>query len=437
MVGAALFPVFLSAAAAPGFAPGVHVLHQEFVLRGAENVTLRGAGVTLKAADDFEGRALVVCEDCRNVRIEGFTLDGNRAKLDRPHGLPPSNQTFAGFERHNGLLVLRGERVRMAGLSARNVAGYAVLVSGGRDIEIEGLSVSDSGGRNGQGRNNATGGVLFEDGVAGFAVRNSRFIRVLGNGVWTHSRLEAPRNADGVIRGNTFTDIGRDAIQVGHATRIEVSNNTGRRIGYPFGAVDVEGGGIPVAIDTAGNVDRSRYARNTFYELNGKCVDLDGFHHGVVEENTCVNTGGAEAYPNGHYGIVFNNNNPQMRSENVTVRLNTIQGFKYGGVFLLGSGHHIVNNRFLDLNRAGCPESHEKYGCLYFAGQPDLLSSGVYLGVSAADWSRQEPAQGNVIVDNVITGHGMAKRCVVAAPAVKPGANVAARNRCAEATRRP
>jgi hypothetical protein len=272
--------------------------------------------------------------------------------------------------------------------------------------------------------------VLIEDGTAGFAVRESRFERIRGNGVWTHSRLEAARNADGVIARNQFADIGRDAVQVGHATRVEVTGNTGRRIGYPFADVDGEGGGIPVAIDTAGNVDHSVYARNTFYELNGKCIDLDGFHHGVVESNTCINAGRAEAYPNGHYGIVFNNNNPQMRSENVTVRGNLIRGFKFGGVFLLGSGHHIVNNRFLDINRAGCPESHAKYQCLYFPGQPDLLSSGIYLGVSAADWSRQEPARGNVIVDNEITGHGMAQRCVVAAPAVPKDANVVSRNHC-------
>ena len=83
--------------------------------------------------------------------------------------------------------------------------------------------------------------------------------------------------------------------------------------------MDVEGGGIPVAIDTAGNVDRSVYAGNRFEEVNGKCIDLDGFHHGEVRDNACVNRGSADDYPHGHYGIVFNNSNPDMQSEDVTV----------------------------------------------------------------------------------------------------------------------
>jgi hypothetical protein len=62
--------------------------------------------------------------------------------------------------------------------------------------------------------------------------------------------------------------------------------------------VDVEGGGIPVAIDTAGNVDQTVYAGNRFEEVNGKCIDLDCFHHGEVSHNSCVNRGsGPNAAP--------------------------------------------------------------------------------------------------------------------------------------------
>ena len=46
-------------------------------------------------------------------------------------------------------------------------------------------------------------------------------------------------------------------MQVGHATAVRVERNEGAEIGYPEEDVDVEGGGVPVAIDTAGNVERA------------------------------------------------------------------------------------------------------------------------------------------------------------------------------------
>jgi len=78
-------------------------------------------------------------------------------------------------------------------------------------------------------------------------------------------------------------------IQVGHATEIRVENNRGRAIGYPPEEVDLEGQAFPVAVDTAGNVDKSIYRNNQFEEIDGKCFDLDGFHDGEVSGNTCVN----------------------------------------------------------------------------------------------------------------------------------------------------
>lgn len=416
---------------------GVTLLQHGIVVDNARGLTVTGApqGSTLKAAPGFLGTALLVFRNPRELKLAGFTLDGTRAQFTRPQGLPPSNHTFAMFQMNNGIQIEGGEVVAASRLAFRDIAGFAVLVTRSKSVTLDALAVADSGSRNDARRNNATGGILLEDGTTEFTVSNCRFERILGNAVWTHSRLDARRNADGVIRGNTFDTIGRDAIQIGHATNIRVLDNRGRGIGYPFDAVDVEGGGIPVAIDTAGNVDLSLYSRNTFDEVNGKCVDLDGFHHGEVSFNICRNSRGAADYPSGHYGIVFNNNNPQMRSEQVLVHDNTLSGMKYGAVFVLGARHRIYRNRFLGVNRAGCPEMHSKYQCLYFPGQPEILSAGVYLGESAASWSRHEPAAANVIEDNVITGYGMSKRCVVSAPAVKPGSNTINRNHCKDTPR--
>ena len=82
---------------------------------------------------------------------------------------------------------------------------------------------------------------------------------------------------------------------------------TARASDFPSDLVDVENGGTPVGIDTAGNVEQSIYEHNRFEEIDGKCIDLDGFHDGAVRGNTCINRRPPEDYPFGHFGIVFNN----------------------------------------------------------------------------------------------------------------------------------
>jgi len=412
--------------------PGTHQIHREIELTHLDAAG-SAAGTTLRAAADFQGRALIVVRDANRVRLERIAFDGNRAALEQPLGFPPSNIPFAEHYRANAVLIEGSEDILIERTRFRNIASFALLIRKCRKVRIRAIEVRNSGSRHQNGRNNGTGGVLLEDGTADFLVTGSHFSGIRGNAVWTHSRLDAVRNSDGVISENTFDTIGRDAIQVGHAERVQVERNTMVRIGFPIYTVDQEGGGIPVGIDTAGNVSESIYTRNTMTEVNGKCVDLDGFHHGEVSFNRCRNHGRAEDYPNGHYAIVFNNNNPQMRSEQVYVHGNRIDGMKFGGVFVLGRDHRIENNTMTRLNLAGCPESHARYHCLYFAGQPDLLSSGVYLGVSAAEWSRQEPAAGNTVSGNTITGHGMSRRCVMRAPAVSASANSVSNNICREA----
>ena len=49
-----------------------------------------------------------------------------------------------------------------------------------------------------------------------------------GNGIWTHSISASPRNRDGLIAGNRFEELARDAIQVGHATNVRVETRGNR-----------------------------------------------------------------------------------------------------------------------------------------------------------------------------------------------------------------
>ena len=167
--------------------------------------------------------------------------------------------------------------------------------------------------------------------------------------------------------------------------------------------------------------------RIAFEEINGKCIDLDGFHNGEVSGNTCINKLRAIDYPSGHYGIVFNNTNPDMQSENIRVVNNVIDGAKFGGIFVIGHGHTISNNSLLRLNLAGCNESHLKFGCLYNAEEPEILQSGIYLGKRA---ERPAIAHGNTITNNIVSGFKMAERCIAAAPGVDLKSNTIESNQC-------
>ena len=47
-----------------------------------------------------------------------------------------------------------------------------------------------------------------------------------------------------------------------------------------------------------------------------------------------------------HFAVVFNNNDPRMKSQGVRIIGNTFEGMKFGGVFLIGQGQTIEDNTF-------------------------------------------------------------------------------------------
>ena len=401
-------------------------LKAPLVIEGARSLIVSGNAQKLKMS--FEGEAAIVIRNSKDVRLENFAVEGNRERLDKRHGLPPSDQPMARWQKNNGVMVLNSDNVRLERLTIRLVAGYAVLASASRRITIEEVLAGDSGSLNEKGRNNATGGILFEQGCEEFAVRRSKLRNIRGNGIWTHALYNSPRNRNGDFAENDLRYIGRDALQAGHATQLRIVSNTGGFIGFPHEIVDVEQGGIPVAVDTAGNVDESLYGGNLFEEVNGKCIDLDGFHHGSVRGNVCMNRRQARDYPHGHYGIVMNNSNPDMESRAIRIEDNVTEGFRFGGLFLIGQGHTVRANRFRRLNLIQCNDNLAA-GCLYKEGEPDLLRSGIYLANGA---HRPDPARGNVIEDNEVHGYGMKTWCVVTAPGVSANRNTIRGNRCAE-----
>ena len=396
---------------------------------GTHDLTVIGGDHTvLRAAANFHGRAILSCTGCRSIKFYNFAIDGNRAALEKPAPIPPGDQTFASFFPNNGILVEDTAGLEVDHVDFTNIANFAILVNHSHDVLLDHLHVENSGSLNALHRNNTTGGVLLEEGTDSFTVADSVFDKILGNAVWTHSRYGSPRNHHGNVAKNTIYDIGRDAIQIGHAIDVMVQGNRGGRIGFPSDIVDVEGGGTPVAIDTAGNVEATTYQYNQFEEINGKCIDLDGFHDGTVRGNACVNRGQPADYPFGHFGIVFNNANPDMQTRNILVESNELDGMKFGGIFLIGTGHRILRNRLLHINTAHCNENRAQFGCSAL-GEPEVLETGIYLGSHA---ERPAPARGNLVEGNVISGWKMKTRCIQAAPGVKLSDNTIKGNQCTD-----
>lgn len=407
--------------------PGTTEISAEIRLAdGAHDLIITGDHSTLHAAADFQGRAVFSCRGCRRIRFTNFSIDGNRAALEKPLPFAPSDKTFASVFPNNGILIEDAEGVTIDHVDFANITNFAALVSHSRNVAVDHVSIKDSGSRNAKGRNNTSGGILFEEGTEEFTVADSTFTNIRGNGVWTHSRYMSPRNRDGKFSRNEFSEIGRDAIQVGHGVGIKVEENHGTRIGFPVELIDVENGGTPVGIDTAGNVEGSKYARNRFEEVNGKCIDLDGFHDGAVRGNICINRRPPEDYPFGHFGIVFNNASIEMQSQNIVVEDNELEGMKFGGIFLIGTGHQVLRNRMRNINTAHCNENRAKFGCSVL-GEAEVLETGIYLGSHA---EHPAAARGNLIEGNTISGWKMKSRCIQAAPGVKLTDNTIRNNTC-------
>jgi hypothetical protein len=405
---------------------GTVELHQPISVAGATE--LRGArqGTTVHMAADFRGAAAIVIRG-NNVLLHDFSIDGNRSVLEVRQGLPPYDRSFAAFTSNNGILADSREAVEIDDVRLRNIAGFAILANRVAHMDVNRVTVEDSGSRNAAGRNNANGGILFEEGSTDFSVESCTFRNILGNALWTHSLYTSPRNQRGVFAHNRIETVGRDALQVGHAKDMTIADNTASRIGFPLDASDLEARAIPVGIDTAGNVENAAYLRNRIAEINGKCMDLDGLHDSEIRGNVCVNRDTPAAYPLGNYAIVMNNTNPDMRTRNIRIVENRIERPVFGAIFVIGERNLIAHNLLLDLNTAHCNQNIARYQCNYAAADPHILEAGVYLGRGA---ERPAPARNNIVEYNLITGWGMKTGCVVSAPDIPLNWNTVRGNDC-------
>src|SRR5450759_4712599 len=85
----------------------VEVSSELAIAGAAHDLEILGAesGTVLRASATFRGRAVLRIEGGRNIRLSGFTIDGNRAALEKPAGLPGSGVPFCRFTANNGILA--------------------------------------------------------------------------------------------------------------------------------------------------------------------------------------------------------------------------------------------------------------------------------------------------------------------------------------------
>ncbi|HYA16489.1 MAG TPA: right-handed parallel beta-helix repeat-containing protein [Bryobacteraceae bacterium] len=397
------------------------------IAAGAHDLEIAGdpGGSTIRMAANFAGAAAIVGDNVANVTIHGIRIEGSRTSLGSDRYLPGSDQPFADYYDANGILFRNSRNIAIRDVTIEKIKSFPILVNQSTGVTIENVAIANSGTLNKAGRSNTTGGILLEEGTTEFAVRRCRIHDITGNGIWTHAYYHSPRNVDGVIESNEVSATPRDAIQVGHGRHVRVAGNHGSRIGYPPDEIDTAALATPVALDSAGDVTGSVYTDNHFIDVNGQCIDLDGFHDGEVSGNSCINRQPIEAYPFLHEGIVFGNTFPDQTPGRVLVKGNVIDGFGYGGVYLIGEGSEIVDNRFVNINMSHCTGRAGNARCNYALDEPGMLRSGIYLATHAA---RPAQTRGNVIERNYISGFGSKQWCIE--PAASIALNDVGENTC-------
>src|SRR5260370_24475591 len=145
--------------------PGITEIHKEWVIpENAHDVEVVGAGSVLRAASDFRGRAIFVVKSGTRIRFRDFTIDGNRGALEQHVGLPGSDAPFPRFTVNNRILIEDGADIKISNVNFRQVAGFAILVSGAKHVRIERVQIEDSGSPNAPDRHNTRWGILLEEG---------------------------------------------------------------------------------------------------------------------------------------------------------------------------------------------------------------------------------------------------------------------------------
>ncbi|MCW5966308.1 MAG: right-handed parallel beta-helix repeat-containing protein [Bryobacterales bacterium] len=385
-------------------AAGDYVLEAPLQLK-RKGLTLTGEGdatVLRRAVTVEQGEGLL------NVRASGvalrrFRLDGQVSEPAAiPYIDPAGGPSVLGAPIHGDPMhpeLLRNtsitihpgvQDITFEELTIERTGGYAILIDarygGIKNVNLRRLRLRDNCphvfGKQGDLRYGSwTGGIHYQnDGrdldfarhaLASLTIEDSEFERISGHAIWGHGYGFQTLNEAITVRRNRFTDIGMDAVLVANAQRAVVEENQFLRIGY----VSSSAGELPrpawypgmrldgmdnipaVGIDTSGLVRDSVYRKNHMRNVNGHCIDLDGFTRGDVVDNTMRVSGREDAwnYVNdqvtqfgGHQpgnftkGINLSNTSGAALTEQVRIEGNTLINMGGFAIALNDSQHCTV-----------------------------------------------------------------------------------------------
>jgi hypothetical protein len=284
------------------------IRHPVVIPASKRNLRIAGGGAVLERVAPV---AEVLDIASEGVTIESLIIDGNQAGTTK--------LVFAARDPMDPLLAAGSsiriepgaKRITLRGVEIRSTQGYAVLIDA-RAADVEGVTIdrctirdsvqytdvstpAEKADASESGYGSWGGGIHFQAGTAahvkGLSIVNSRFQDIYGHAIWGHSNFVENLSEDVRVIGNTFRDIGLDAVQFGCVRNGLVERNAISRIGYIKGAPKYRLANgdsyCGVGIDTAGWSSGCRYRGNTMLNVNGPCIDLDGFSDGEVSNNTC------------------------------------------------------------------------------------------------------------------------------------------------------
>jgi|SRR5579864_8040824 len=189
------------------------------------------------------------------------------------------------------------------------------------------------------------------------------FERDTGNCLWLHSYGLVELHKGFRAIGNNFIDCGLDGILVGAVTGGAVNDNVFRRVGYVCS--DDTSPSVPrwlpnlqaTALDSSGIVLNVPYEGNSFLDINGGAIDLDGHGQSAITGNIIrVAAPGDPEYVIDQVAICGPNNNAQegyginmgnsaataLGASNVTIVGNTFVNLSGGSIRLFAARDCLV-----------------------------------------------------------------------------------------------
>ena len=97
---------------------GIVEISSELTLApGAHDLEIAGGkGTVLKAAARFQGRAILVVEGAKNIRLRDFSVEGNRETAPTTLEMAPPENYFRMWYPDNGILADRVEGLEISGV---------------------------------------------------------------------------------------------------------------------------------------------------------------------------------------------------------------------------------------------------------------------------------------------------------------------------------